>query len=98
MIDAIQRAYYLRAMNPSDTDTLIKLAGETGLNTQQFSRDLASPAIQSELENEFALRRRLGVRSFPSLVIERGETRSTIPIDYLDYRPTLDALERALRG
>lgn len=97
MIDAIQRAYYLRAMNPSDTDTLIKLAGETGLNTQQFSRDLASPAIQSELENEFALRRRLGVRSFPSLVIERGETRSTIPIDYLDYRPTLDALERALR-
>ncbi len=38
MIHAIQNAYYLRAMNPSDTATLIELAGEIGLNKQQFNR------------------------------------------------------------
>jgi putative protein-disulfide isomerase len=31
MIDAIQRAYYLRAMNPSNTSTLVQLAIELGL-------------------------------------------------------------------
>ena len=30
MIHAIQRAYYLEARNPSDTQTLIELAGEIG--------------------------------------------------------------------
>ncbi|MEH6582582.1 MAG: DsbA family protein, partial [Halioglobus sp.] len=40
MIDAIQQAYYLRAMNPSDNSTLIALASELGLDVTQFSEDL----------------------------------------------------------
>ena len=43
MIDAIQQAYYLRAMNPSDNSTLINLAEELGLNRHQFAADLRSP-------------------------------------------------------
>ncbi|KAA1193097.1 DsbA family protein [Pseudohalioglobus sediminis] len=96
MIDAVQKAYYLRAMNPSDSSTLIKLARETGPNKQQFAQDLDSPAIQSELENEFALRKRLGVYSFPSLVLAHAGTHSSVPIDYLDYRPTLAAIAARL--
>ena len=97
MIHAIQEGYYLRAMNPSDSATLIQLASDIGLNMQQFSVDLTSPAIQSELEKEFVLRRRLGVSSFPSLVVEHRETLTPLPIDYLDHRPTLDSLESILQ-
>ena len=98
MIDAIQEAYYLRAMNPSDAPILIRLARETGLNEQQFSQDLRSARIQSVLEDEFAMRRRIGVYSFPSLVVEHRETLSSVDINYLDYRPTLEAIKSLLRA
>ena len=42
MIFAIQRAYYLRAMNPSDLETLEALADELDLNRALFQSDLRS--------------------------------------------------------
>ena len=97
MIDAIQQAYYLRAMNPSDNPILIRLADEIGLDEQQFSQDLESANIGSVLEEEFALRRRLGVYSFPSLVVEHRGALTDIEINYNDHRPTLDAISSLLR-
>ena len=98
MIDAIQRAYYLRAMNPSDCHTLIILAGELGLNDVQFAQDLKSSSIQSELEDEFSLRKSLGVYSFPSLVLEHKEALYPIEINYLDHRPGLAAINTAINS
>lgn len=89
MIDAIQQAYYLRAINPSDNSTLINLAEELGLNRLQFAADLRSPETQQALEREFDLRRKLGVREFPSLVLERGDTRAPITIDYRTHESAL---------
>lgn len=96
MIDAVQHAYYLRAMNPSDNSTLIELAGELGLDVQRFSDDLVSMEIENELERDFALRRKLGVRGFPSLVLARGEVFSPIEIDYRDHLPSLEAISGLL--
>ncbi len=96
MIDAIQHAYYLRAMNPSDNSTLVTLAAEMGLDETQFSEDLTSPEIQSALEQNFALRRKIGVYSFPSLVLARGEIFLPIDVDYQSYRTSQDAITVAL--
>jgi putative protein-disulfide isomerase len=92
MIDAIQQAYYMRAMNPSDSSTLIALAAELGLDEERFSRDLASPETESELEKNFALRRTLGVYSFPSLVFSYEDQLTPIDIDYQSHRKSLDAI------
>ncbi|MCH8228041.1 MAG: DsbA family protein, partial [Proteobacteria bacterium] len=73
MINAIQHAYYLRAMNPSDASTLIALAKDIGLDAQRFADDLASGGIQRELERHFALRRSIDAYSFPSLVLPIGQ-------------------------
>lgn len=89
---AIQQAYYLRAMNPSDDDTLLQLAGELGLDNQRFAADLADPATQAELETQIALARRLGADSFPSLVYLKGDRPQNIAIDYLSAESTLAAL------
>ncbi len=96
MIDAIQHAYYLRAMNPSDNSTLIELAGELRLDQDRFAADLQSPEVQQALEWEFDLRRKLGARSFPSLVLERGEKHLAIVIDYLTHESALAEIERAM--
>lgn len=92
MIDAIQHAYYLRAMNPSDNSTLIALAVELELDVQRFADDLVSIATEDELERNFLLRRNLGVRSFPSLVLVQGELLSPIDIDYESHLPMLEAI------
>jgi len=96
MIDAIQHAYYLRAMNPSDNNALVTLAAELGLDEKQFSEDLTSPEIQAALEQNFALRRKIGVYSFPSLVLAQGEVFLPIEVDYQSYRTSLDAITVAL--
>ena len=96
MIDAIQHAYYLRAMNPSDNGTLITLAEEIGLDAERFAADLTSTAIQAELEENFALRRKIGVYSFPSLVLAQSEVFLPIAVDYQDYHTSLDAINQAM--
>lgn len=98
MIDAIQRAYYLRSLNPSDRDTLVQLAAELKLDANLFGTDLSSPHIQSELEENFALRRSIGVNSFPSLVLLINGSATSLAIDYNSSRPALKEIERLLGG
>lgn len=99
MIEAIQRAYYLQARNPSDDDTLIALAGETGLDRDAFAQDLRDPGTAAELARQVALARALGAAGFPSLVYQAatGE-RTLLRHDYLDPRPTLAQLGELHRG
>jgi len=89
MVEAIQRAYYLRAMNPSEPETLMLLAGEIGLDPGQFRQDLVSKETEAELQRQLALRRALGVNGFPSLVLETGSGLHQVPVDYLEHRATL---------
>ena len=96
MIDAIQRAYYLRAMNPSDNSTLIALASELQLDETQFANDLTSEQTQSELQQNFSLRRKIEVYSFPSLVLARGEDNTHIKVDYRSHLTSLQAITTLL--
>ena len=86
MIEAIQRCYYLRAMNPSEPDTLVQIAGEIGLDTERFARDLFAAETEVEFQRQLTLRRRLGIRSFPSLVLQATGHTMPLTLDYRDYR------------
>ncbi|MES9925938.1 MAG: DsbA family protein [Candidatus Thiodiazotropha endolucinida] len=92
MIVAIQQAYYLQARNPSDDTTLIELAMEIGLNEQQFSKLLNHSSTQQKLDSEIAQSLRLGVRSFPSLVLQHEESYWPVAIDYLNAEPMLELI------
>jgi putative protein-disulfide isomerase len=98
MIDAIQRAYYLRAMNPSNNSTLVTLAVELGLNVERFSQELAGQKIRAALQQDFALRRKIGAYSFPSLVLARVDELIPIAVDYQTHQTTLNAIRHQLRG
>ena len=84
MVLSIQEAYYLHARNPSDEDVLIKLAIHLGLDAGQFQKDLNAAETQSQLMDEILFGRRLGVRGFPSLILQSGENLRVIRIDYTD--------------
>lgn len=98
MIDAIQRAYYLRAMNPSRVKVLIQLAGELGLDRSRFSSDLNSPETRHALIMEIGKARSMGVSSFPSLVLKTATQSHRIQHDYQNAGSTLDAITQIIQA
>ncbi len=92
MTQAIQRAYYREARNPSDRETLIALAGEIGANQVAFAAALDAPATQVEFGEDLALSQALGVTSFPSLVLDCDGSRWPIPLDYTDPEAMLTVI------
>ena len=95
MILAIQRAYYLQARNPSDDDTLVRLADEIGLDAVRFGSDIKSLDVESLLQEDFRWRQGAGVSSFPSLLIELDAKLHWITAGFNDIssvRQNLDAI------
>lgn len=72
MTQAIQKAHYTQARNPSDNKTLIELADEIGLDAKKFRNDLFSESTQQKLLTEIEQFRKLGAKSFPALVLMAG--------------------------
>jgi putative protein-disulfide isomerase len=81
MIEAIQRAYYLKARNPSDGSTLIQLARDLHLDADRFARDLDHPNTQAELERQITVTKAYGVKGFPTLMLETAQGRQFIDIN-----------------
>jgi putative protein-disulfide isomerase len=84
MFGAIQKAYYTEARDPSDPETLVTIGRELGFEEGAFAATLAAPETQTRLEEDFALRRKLGVHGFPSLAIERDGELGPITNGWVD--------------
>ena len=101
MVSAIQKGYYLRALNPSDNDMLIQLVEELitsglAINLEKFVDDLTSNNTQQELLRQIQFSRELSANGFPSLVLECAGQRHTINHDYKDHLPTLAKIKSYL--
>ncbi len=98
LFDAIQRAYYEEARNPSDLETLTQVAGTLSppLDVDRFERDIRSPEIEAQLQEGFNLRRSMGVREFPSVVVRRGATQIDIVRGWANTETALARLNDAL--
>ena len=97
MVQAIHKAYYQKALNPSLTETLQGCAQEIGLDVAVFSRDLISPEIDDGLQHEIRQSRQLDVYSYPSLRLVHNNAIFPIPIDYLNHRTMRDEINRIVR-
>ena len=92
MTIAIQHAYYLKARNPSDTDTLLDLADEIGLDGNKFSQDLLSERVQQQLLSEIDMSRTLNVSGFPALVLQVNHSKWSIPVNYNNSEEILEQI------
>jgi len=97
MLEAIQRAYYQEARNPSNARTLTALAGEIGLATDRFAVDLFSETIEQKLQDGFDVRRHMHANQFPSLVVRNGNIATFVVRGYDDAEIVLERLRDALR-
>ena len=97
MIQAIQTAYYQKAMNPSLPETLQECAREIGLDVKAFSEDLASAAIEQALQHEIQQARSMDVYSYPSLRLVHHDTVFPVTVDYLNHRTMLNQIIAVIR-
>lgn len=79
---AIQKAYYLRAMNPSNEDVLLQIADEQGLDMETFKQSFKSESLQQQLLKQIAFARSMGGNSFPSWFLHIADTVHPIVVDY----------------
>lgn len=93
MIRAIQEAYYQRAMNPSDEETLFQLAKELNLDEKQFKKDIYDKSIIEEFEQMMNLRRRFRLNSFPSLAVKYKKEVYPINITYNEAKKIIAQIE-----
>jgi len=98
MLQAIQKAYYQKAMNPSLPETLQECAREIGLDVKVFIEDLTSPAIEQELQHEMQWARSMDVYSYPSLRLMHNNTLFPITVDYLHHRTMLNEINSIIQG
>ena len=85
MIGAIQTAYYQMAKNPSLQSTLLECALDVGLDADRFTNDLTCDEIEEELQNEIRIARKLGVITYPSLLLEHNGRLFPVDVDYIDH-------------
>lgn len=93
MIKGIQKAYYQKALNPSDADTLIQIAKDIGLNIEKFSHDLTSPQVIELFEQDLTKRKKLRVNSFPTLLLQYKKECYPINIEYNNPKKMLNQIQ-----
>ena len=94
MTEAIQRAYYLEARNPSANETLIELADEIGIDQMKFSDDLIAEKTSEILLSEIETTRALGLNSFPGFLLMGDEKMLRIAPDYRKLEPMLSVIKK----
>ncbi|WP_405539576.1 DsbA family protein [Streptomyces sp. NBC_00075] len=89
---AIQRAWYLQGRSLSDTEVYRDIATELGLDPDAVTASYADPATRAAAEAQFLQLRRLGVDSYPTLLLHtaHGTHRLGSPVS------STQALTRAL--
>lgn len=97
MICALQHAYYLRAMNPSDQSTHRLLAQELNLDVNRFISDLNSEALEQAFVEQLILAQSLPIQGFPSMVLQHKGHLSSIVFDYKDHRGALAQVKETLQ-
>lgn len=96
MNQAIQRAYYLRAMTPHIDSTHLLLAQEIGLNVEEFTRDCKGVNVEQEFSRQRDFCQALGVHSFPSLILQLGEKYHAITLDYGSELTSLKEIDQRM--
>lgn len=98
MLSAIQQAYYVKALNPSDTEVLVELARELGIDPEAFERALTSNEIQQEFEKHLQTARNLGVSGFPALILQHEGRYHPLALGYSEAARIEARLQQAIQA
>jgi putative protein-disulfide isomerase len=78
-ISAMQRAFYRDGLNLSDAETYAMIARDYGLDSERVVSFFTGPEGVAAARQDFSLALELGVSSYPTLLVRRGEVVNRLP-------------------
>lgn len=94
----IQRAFYAENSDPTDPHLFRRLAGELGLDGEEFEKLYQSDAMKEATTEDFMETRRWGVGGYPSVLLRDGKDLSVLTRGYMEEEILAPRLEAWLEG
>jgi len=92
----IQELQFVKGLDLSLPASYKELCIQFNINFEEFSKKLFSPEYISQAEAEFNLSSRLGVRGFPAVVLDRGDTLFAISNGFVTLKDLEKNLDKAI--
>lgn len=95
-LSAVQRKFYVEAQDPKVTAFYDSICAGLGLDASEFRALFESDQARQAVGQAFAQCRRWGVRSFPTLLLERQGERQPLAVGAFKVEQIVDTLKQAL--
>lgn len=93
---AVQRKFYVEGQDPKVADFYASICTSLALDFDEFRALFESPEARQEVQQEFARCRRWGVRSFPTLLLERNGKIEALAQGFVTAEQVLTRLRKEI--
>lgn len=91
---AAQRKFYVEGQDPKLVGFYAGICADVGLDFDEFRTLFSASEARQTMEQAFVRCRQWGVRSFPTLLLERGGERTTLAVGFVKTEQVLARLRQ----
>lgn len=95
-LHALQHAFFVERRDLTDPDALTICAAHCGADQKHFAVALAGPQAEDAFQQDLLLSQQLGLRSFPSVALRRGEDHTLLTVGYRPWMALAPRVQRWL--
>lgn len=95
---AVQSAFYADNQNPNATATYVALAADIGLDKTAFKDLFESEEMKLAVKDEFRQSANLGVRGFPTVLLQKGEELYLLSNGYVKAADIVNKVQATLQN
>ncbi|MEL6863232.1 MAG: DsbA family protein [Bacteroidota bacterium] len=93
---AIQDAFYAQNQNTNQIDTYLAIAQKLDIDQEKFQKAFSSEEMKVAVRRDFERAAEMGIRGFPSMVLQKGEKLFLIANGYRTAEQIIEAVEQRL--
>lgn len=94
---AIQNAFYNENKNPNLSATYVDLVSDFDVDKKVFQEAFDSEQWKTKIKDDFQYAASLGVRGYPTLVLQKGKDLYLLTNGYSEAAPVLERIEKTLQ-
>jgi len=94
---SVQRKFYVDGADPSEPAFYRDLCVTHGIEIERFDKAFNAPEAKAATLREFQSVRRLGVRGFPTFLVQRAETTAVLASGYVTVDTLVSAIDIVMR-
>lgn len=90
----VQKGFYFDNKNTNELTSYLDWVNEFNLDREEFTRLFESDSLKEETRKSFAYSQQLGVRGFPTTVLQQGENLFLLANGYAESELIIERIEK----